>query len=145
MLAEKFDVALLVQILAAWIRSGVLRTYAGDPAAESSGELSASVPAEDKPRFPGLSWWRALMGRLRREDRESYACYALMVRSKSTCGLSGPRRVLRLMPSEPVIRFQHVISNCSAKQDHHADGTMDWWCFLARQLGCRTYICTCCR
>ncbi len=50
------------------------------PAAESSGELSASV-SEDKPQFPGLSWWRALMGRWRREDHESYACYALMVRS----------------------------------------------------------------
>jgi len=52
------------------------------PSAESSGELSTSVP-EDKPQFPGLSWWRALMGRWRREDHESYACYALMVRARA--------------------------------------------------------------
>ena len=50
---------------------------------EASGELSSSVPAEEKPQFPGLSWWRALVGRWRREDRESYACYALMVRQPS--------------------------------------------------------------
>ena len=35
--------------------------------------------AEARPRFPGVSWWRALVGRWRREDRESYACYVLMV------------------------------------------------------------------
>ena len=60
---------------------GGATSNADGPAAESSGELSASVP-EDKPQFPGLSWWRALMGRWRREDHESYACYALMVRSR---------------------------------------------------------------
>ena len=51
-----------------------------EPGAESSGEMSAAMAPDDKPRFPGLSWWRALMSRWRREDRESYVCYALMVR-----------------------------------------------------------------
>ena len=43
------------------------------------GVLAAGEEADAKPRFPGVSWWRALLSRWQREDRESYVCYALMV------------------------------------------------------------------
>lgn len=49
-------------------------------AGTDAGPLGAAgaAPAEET-----RSWWQMLLARMRREDRESYACYVLMVRSAS--------------------------------------------------------------
>ena len=44
--------------------------------------VEAAPPGEEgaAPDGEERSWWEALLSRMRREDRESYACYVLMVR-----------------------------------------------------------------